>query len=103
MRMLESLKTIKEKVEIILLNYEITRDSDKYLWLAYLVEFHNLRNEIGDSAYLKMKKIVLDDKTPTMESIRRIRQKFQESGDYVGKNRASRMNEADEVRDWIAK
>jgi hypothetical protein len=101
MRMTESLVTCKEKVGHILNAYPETRDSDKTLWLAYLVIFHNLKNTLGEENYRVFKAIIMNDKTPTMESIRRIRQKFQEDGKYVGENRIDRLKESESVRDLM--
>lgn len=101
--MLDSLKTIKKKVEYILLYHPMTRDSDKILWLSYMNLFHGLREKLGEEAYQQFKAILLDDNTPTMESIRRIRQKFQEDNKYVGENRDERLQESHSVREWLKK
>jgi hypothetical protein len=100
MKMTESLNTIKDKVEDILKSFPQTRDSDKLLWLAYLVIHHDLKATLGDEAYNSFKAILLNDDTPTMESVRRVRQKLQESGQYVGEKRADRMKESESVREW---
>lgn len=84
MNMSESLSTIKERVGKLLELYPELRDSDKLLWLAYLNLVHGLKDTIGSDAYFKLKSVVMDEHTPTMESIRRVRQKFQEEGQYVG-------------------
>jgi hypothetical protein len=100
MKMTEGLKTVKDKVGNLLEKYPELRDSDKLLWLAYLNAEHKMRNVIGEAAYIRLKAIVLDENTPTMESIRRIRQKYQEDGLYVGEKRGDRLKEADKVKDW---
>jgi hypothetical protein len=65
------------------------------------VIYHDLRNQIGDEAYHKMKSIIMDKDTPTMETITRIRRKNQEDGLFVGKNREQMLDEADEVREYF--
>lgn len=99
MKMSEGILTCKDKVSTILEQYPVTRDSDKLLFLAYLCEHHGLKRKIGFQAYDELKKVIMDDKTPTMESIRRVRQKLQEGGQYVGNGRKSRMAESEVVRE----
>ena len=98
----ESLRTIKDKVAFILETYPSTRDSDKYLWLSYLTNFHGLKSVLGNNgdAYADFIQLILDKDTPTMESIRRVRQKLQEKGLYVGENRSERIEESRKVRAW---
>ena len=43
----------------------------------------------------------MNSSTPTMESVRRTRQKIQEKGYCIGKLRAQRLEEAEEVRKGI--
>lgn len=99
--MLKDLKKAKDKVEYILETIPVTRDCDKTLWLVYLAAFHDLKKELGDEAYNKFKSILLDKDTCTMESIRRMRQKFQEEGKFQGTKRKAKMEEEKEVRGWI--
>ena len=101
MRMSEGLNTCKDKVLSMLSQYEETRDSDKLLWLAYLCKYHGLKETLGLENYLKLKKLIMHEDTPTMETVRRIRQKIQEAGSFIGKNRAQRMEEAEIVRTTI--
>lgn len=103
MKMSGAIITIKNKVFGMLSQYPETRDSDKLLWLAYLCTFHNLKSQLGDEAYLVLKRIIMDEKTPTMESIRRVRQKIQEEGTFIGEKRAQRLEEEQKVRDVINK
>lgn len=100
-KMISDLKKSKDKVEALLNQYPVVRDSDKLLWLAYLVKFHDLKNELGEVAYRKFERILLDKNTVTMESIRRVRQKFQEQGKYVGTKREEKLAEAEEVKTYI--
>lgn len=98
--MLKDLLTAKSRVKELLEKYEQTRDSDKLLWLAYLCNYHNLKISLGEESYRKLKNIVLNENTPTMESIRRVRQKFQENGLYIGKLRSKKLDESDVVKEW---
>lgn len=101
MKMSESLKHTKEKVEFLLSEYPQLRDSDKLLWLAFLSKFHDLKNTLGDEAYGKLKQIIMDKKTPTMESVRRVRQKIQEQGLFIGAKRKYRMAESEDVKETL--
>ena len=44
--MIKDLITIKDKVNYLLEKYPETRDSDKLLWLGYLVVYCNLKKQI---------------------------------------------------------
>lgn len=66
--MIKDLVKAKDRVEHILKEYPTSRDSDKVLWLAYLVMFHDLRKILGPTAYAEFKTILLNDDTCTMES-----------------------------------
>lgn len=101
MKFSESIRTTKHKVEELLEKYPPLRDSDKLLWLAYLVRYHNLKAHLGDEAYSHLKEIIMDTNTPTMESIRRVRQKLQEQGKYVGEKRKERLEEADKFKEIV--
>lgn len=101
MKMSDGILTCRDKVSSILDRYPVTRDSDKLLFLAYLCENHSLKTKIGFLAYEELKKVIMDDKTPTMESISRARRKLQENGQHVGLNRESRMTESEVVREMM--
>jgi len=93
---------VKSRVEHLLKNYDALRDNDMQLWLSYLSMFHNLKGRINEAvnAYDEFCDIVLDKEVPTMESIRRSRQAFQERGLYVGVKRSERLNAAKKVSEW---
>jgi hypothetical protein len=99
--MLEELQNIKEKVKFILDKYHSARDSDKVLYLFYLSEFHNLKNHLGEEKFLTLFNLITTPDTPSPESIRRIRQRFQETGLYLGEKRRKRMEEKERVRQWV--
>lgn len=99
--MINEMRNNKDKVEFLLENSQPVRDCDKLLWLAYLDTFHDLSQEIGVDAYLKLMSLIMAESTPTMESIRRVRQKFQENGEYLGVKRKIRKQAEGEVREGI--
>ena len=101
--MKKDLLKAKDRVEYLLSTYPKTQDCDKRLWLAYLVKFHELDQILGADAYKKFCNILLDKDTVTMESVRRVRQKFQEHGKYVGTKRKQKLEEELEVRNIIRK
>src|SRR3972149_11755512 len=100
--MLYDLITIKDRIGNLLEVYSELRDSDKKLWLAYLNRYHGLRDRVNSakSPYEALRNIFLSDDTPSFESIRRVRQKYQEAGLFVGENRKERLNESKKVREW---
>lgn len=99
--MLKDIKKIKDKVGFILKEYPQTRDCDKLLWLAYLSMFHDLKNVLGENNYSNFKNLILSKKTPSTESIRRVRQKYQEKGEYVGNGRPGRKAESENVKSYM--
>ena len=101
MRMSYDLVTAKDRVEHILSRYPDTRDSDKLLLIAYWCVFHGLKDVLGEEKYLEFKKFILNDAVPTMESLRRVRQKFQENGMYCGEKREMRIEESGVVKEMI--
>jgi hypothetical protein len=68
-RLREELKLVKGRVDWILQNYPSSRNSDFILTLIYYRQFHSL-----PFPYLEYEAI---KELPTMESIRRVRQKIQ--------------------------
>lgn len=100
--MIRDLIKVKDKVAYILENHPHTRDCDKSLWLAYLVFFHDAQNVVNHSndPWYSFRDLIKSTDTPTMESVRRVRQKYQEDGQYIGKKRALKMREAENVRQW---
>lgn len=100
MRMTTSLRTIKDDIADILKNKPETRDSDKLLFIEYLNKNYDLVQVIGGIPFSKLKALLMDERTPSIESLTRMRRKFQENGMYLGKNRNERMKEASEVKKW---
>ena len=99
--MFSDMKKVKEKVRHVLEHYPETRDSDKLLWLSYMERFRGLGEVFGTpEQFVAFKKLMLDPDTPQAESIRRVRQKCQEDGLFLGHHRRSRKEEAEKVREW---
>lgn len=100
--MIDDINSVKYKVAKVLEKAPSTRDCDKLLWLAYMVNFHGLRAKLGDVAYFTLKGILTSPECPSQESIRRVRQKYQESGMYKGTANVKRKRKDEEVlvSDW---
>jgi len=98
--MKEELTKTKQKVSYLLDKWPQLRDSDKLLMLAYLCQFHNLMTVLGPEAYERLKAVVMAEDTPSFESIRRVRQKLNQDGQYIGKSYKNRQEASEEVRLW---
>lgn len=99
MRMLDNLKTNKERVYALLEKYPECRDSDKILWLVYMNKYFDLRASLGDKHYKILKNILLNEDSPSFESLSRLRRKTQETS-FAGKSRDKRKLEQESVRLW---
>ncbi len=94
--------TSMSKVRALLELYPTTRDSDKLLWLAYLVNYHGLKTSIGDEAYMKFREILMNESTPTMESVTRARRKVQESDSALcGEKKSERLKQEKQMREIL--
>lgn len=100
--MLEGYLTNKKKVWKVMETHPATHDSDKLLWLAFLCIHHNLQGVIGKATYVKLRALIMDEDTPTMETVRRIRQKFQEEGHFRGKLWEDRHMRKEEMHEHFA-
>jgi len=74
----EKLKTVKERVEYILERYPEARNDDFYLYLLYVRHF-----EPKLSGYIRFIPLDLVKTATRFETVRRVRQKIQESGLYL--------------------
>jgi general stress protein 26 len=70
----EELKTVQKRVEKILEVHKIARNDDRFLIAAYLKKYHDI--ETFKEYFFK------NEGCPTVETIRRTRQKIQEKGLY---------------------
>lgn len=84
--------TVKGEVERVLRDFLPTRDDDKLLLLE-------VWRACGLELPLHVRNKILDE-MPSPESVRRIRQKFQESGQYRGMNRGARKAEQENMKVW---
>lgn len=100
--MIRDIKKVKDRVYYILERYPQCRECDKKLWLAYQIVFHNLKDVLGSQAYERYKAMLLSSNFPTMESVRRVRQKYQEEGLFLPSERvlAAKREEREAVRTW---
>lgn len=94
-------KHVKKRVESLLQQYPYLQDNDNMLILAYLNAYHGLKENIDDKSYQFIKGLFLNKELPAFNSIVRIRQKFQQSGKYLGKNKDLRLMTVDKVKDFI--
>ena len=77
------IKKITPNVEQLLKVSTECRNSDMILWLAYCANNHDLINLIGSTNFNKLKKFMQNFDVPTVETVGRIRRKFQERGEYL--------------------
>ena len=100
--MINQILKVKDAVAYILSKDPETRDCDKLLYLRYLEEFHRIEFVLKHTSdpYSALKNLLLDPEIPSPESVRRVRQKFQEQGRYLGSSRKRRKKAAREVADW---
>jgi hypothetical protein len=99
--MLSDIKTVQGKVQHLLEKHEVLRDDDHLLFIAYMNVFHGMRKLLGEEAYVKLRTLLLDKRTPKFEAIRRSRQKIQEGGVFLGKTRPKRLTEEENVRQYF--
>ena len=90
---MEKLFTIELKVELILAGIPSTRNNDKKLICVYLDRFHNIKTFDDYST---------NPDAPSLESIRRCRQKIQAKGFYLANDetKAFRSSKRKEYKDY---
>lgn len=81
--MMASLESAKDKVAWLLDKYPDTRDCDKTLYVYYLYFFCGLDGYVGKHVVPQVVTCIKQANTP--ETVRRVRQKYQEEGHYRGK------------------
>lgn len=77
----DQLPTVLKKVEKILQISPETRESDKILYVAYLVLYHDLAKKLGSKFHI-VRDILLNSDTPSMDSVSRTRRILQSSGKF---------------------
>ena len=103
MKFTDGLITVQDKVQALLEDYPMLRDSDKKLWLAYMVKCPGLRitMKAASNPYESFKRLLLDDSTPTMETVTRARRKIQEKNPALrGEGYKTRHDESENVKAW---
>lgn len=99
----DDMTKIRGKVSMVLSKFPQTRDSDKLLWLGFMAMFHDLPRQVNTPSmsdpYTTFKTILMDENTPTFESITRVRRKLQAEGKFLGTNQEEKQAEADRVRE----
>lgn len=75
------LNTIKEQVEGILRDHPEARNCDKELFIKYLEIYHSVQDYFSRNDYNGLQGML--KAAPSFESIRRMRQKLQEKGEYT--------------------
>ncbi len=93
-------KVLTERVSRILEDYPETRNSDRKLYIHYLVDFHNLKQHVDTKGMTGLIKVFLDQDTPPMESISRARRKIQEKGFYLSdeQTKQGRLDKAEHYK-----
>jgi hypothetical protein len=97
----DNVEAVTERVASLLKEDKSLRDDDRKLWITYLDRYYNLSRILGSEAFETFKMIL--EKCPSYETVRRSRQKLQESGKYLGKNRKKRNKEIQELREYSRK
>jgi hypothetical protein len=83
---LQKLKTVQQQVEYILEQYTRARDDDKLLQVLVLKKFYKV-------VYIDD---ILRNKVPSLETIRRIRQKLQHEGKYLSSKQIRKLRQEQE-------
>jgi len=97
---MQKINTLKSKVEYCLQKYESTRGCDKNLTNAVWVEFYNKHlNRKEKEYYIKLKEVYY---LPSLDSISRIRRKFNEKNMYLPNNEvlAKRGRQEEKWKNW---
>lgn len=95
--MLKDMKQVKILVRRALEDYPRTRDSYPQLF-AIIYQYLGVHHKVS---YVELMKLIDKDELPSLESIRRSRQKIQEGGEFPGKNRKKRIKHSKEIRKKI--
>lgn len=102
MRESKKLKTTLEKVDEILKISPESRENDTVLWLQFMVLHHGLATKLG-SKFDELVKVLRDPETPSFETVRRVRQKLQETGKHPPCDPKRRRMLANEYKAELAK
>lgn len=92
----------QDRVEQILRVSTEARQDDRVLWLAYMVNNHDLIKKIGLDAYRKLKSVMKDPNVPNMDTVGRLRRKLQSKGKYLTAHPVRRKYEMKKVKQALA-
>ena len=93
--MSEDLKTIAQRVEALLRQYPGTRNDDRELFVTYYGKYH------GIDYYMPFGAVMRNKKLPSFESIRRTRQKLQETHEDLRGDKQTEQRRLDAQIDYI--
>jgi hypothetical protein len=86
---ISDLDTVEERVAKLLEDYPITRNSDRWLTMHYFRLFHDIHTFQG---YCQ------GENLPSLESVRRCRQKIQARGEYLSDKAIQKIREEERKR-----
>lgn len=105
--MLSDILSIQDRVKYVLEKDPPCRDNDKRLWLQCMVKFYKLRHVLAGSRNNRQDNVqtfidwFMHSNVPSMESVRRCRQKLQEKfPELRGETYQHRHKEEKGVRQW---
>ena len=92
---MERLKRLEDKVRWCLEKFPATRSNDRYLIGSVYCHFYDI------DSYQPFREIILNDRLPSFESIRRTRQKIQANDENLrGDNEKMRMQAQEDYIDY---
>lgn len=94
-------EAVTERVAALLRENPSLRDDDRLLQITYLEKYYDLNTVLGQEAFSTLKTIFTT--CPSYETLRRSRQKIQESGKYLGNNRKKRNDELNALKAFSRK
>jgi hypothetical protein len=100
MSVIEDLKTVENRVKVILIKYPETRNNDKKLWLAYNLLHNDLKPVVKTGDWETFRVWIMSKKTPMFESLSRARRKIQEDHPVLAGAKKKRLKIAEEVKEW---
>jgi hypothetical protein len=92
----------RDKVEAILKRHPEARECDKILWSIYLANNHDLIRVLGMDSFRKLQEVLRNPKVPSVETLGRLRRRFQERGQYLAKDPKRKKHQAKRVKEALA-
>ena len=90
------LKNMQDKVEFLLETYPATRDNDRLLIGAVYAHFYGV--DVGCTSF---KSVLLNDRLPSFESIRRVRAKVQADREDLRGTKAKEKERLEAQKDYL--